>query len=72
MNEYCDFMEKYENAESSDMVSMLDDYYKMLKEYTDAMDSLSKLDTSNMSTADYKYYLNVTNRVSKRLLEIGQ
>ena len=36
------------------------------------MDSLSKLDTSNMSTADYKYYLDVTNRVSKRLLEIGQ
>ena len=65
-------MEKYENADSSDMVSMLDDYYKMLKEYTDAMDSLSKLDTSNMSTADYKYYLDVTNRVSKRLLEIGQ
>ena len=72
MNECWDFMEKYENADSSDMVSMLDDYYKMLKEYTDAMDSLSKLDTSNMSTADYKYYLDVTNRVSKRLLEIGQ
>lgn len=72
MNEYCDFMEKYENADSSDMISMLDDYYKMLDEYTDAMDALNKLDTSNMSTADYKYYLDVTNRVSKRLLKIGQ
>lgn len=72
MNEYCDFMEKYKNADSSDMISMLDDYYKMLDEYADAMDALNKLDTSSMSTADYKYYLDVTNRVSKRLLEVGQ
>ena len=71
MNEYCDFMEKYENADSSDVFSMLGDYSKMMSEYADAMDKLNELDTSKMSTADYKYYLDVTTRVSKRLLDVA-
>lgn len=71
MNEYCDFMEKYENADSSDVISMMGDYSKMLSEYADAMDKLNELDTSKMSTADYKYYLDVTTRVSKRLLDVA-
>lgn len=72
MNDYCDFMEKYKKADSSDAVSMLSDYYEILNEYTEAMDKLDKLDTDNMSTADYQYYIDVTSRVSKRLLEVGQ
>lgn len=72
MNKYCDFMEKYNSASSSDALAMLNDYYKMLDEYSEAMDKINNLDTSNMSTADYEYYLDVTNRVSKRLLEVAQ
>ncbi|GEM_PF-2130045 len=71
MNDYCDFMVKYQSADSSDALAMLDDYYSILDEYTKAMDELNSLDTSTMSTADYEYYLDVTNRVSKRLLEVS-
>ncbi len=70
MNEYCDFMEKYQSASSSDVLSMLSDYSNMLDEYTEAMNSLDKQDTDSMSAADYQYYLDVTTRVSKRLLEV--
>lgn len=72
MDQYCDFMKKYQHADSSEMISMLNDYYKMLEEYASALDSINNLDTSNMSTADYQYYLDVTNRVSKKLLEVAQ
>lgn len=71
MNDYCDFMEKYKNADSSDLASMLDDYTKTLKEYSEAMDELNAIDTNSLSTADMEYYLDVTNRVSKRLLEVS-
>lgn len=70
MDEYCDFMAKYQSADSSDILSMLSDYSDMLEKYSEAMDSLNKLDTGSMSTADYQYYLDVTTRVSKRLLEV--
>ncbi len=71
MDEYCDFMVKYQSADSADMLSMLSDYSDMLEKYSEAMDSLNKLDTDSMSTADYQYYLDVTTRVSKRLLEVA-
>lgn len=72
MNEYVDFMLKYQNANSTDALSMLGDYTSMLSKYTDAMTALSKIDEGSLNSADLAYYLDVTNRVTKRLLEVGQ
>lgn len=72
MNSYCDFMERYQNASSSDALSMLGDYTKMLSQYTDAMSALSEIDQDSLDADDLAYYLDVTNRVTKRLLEVAQ
>jgi len=71
MDKYCDFMEKYKNASSTDALSMLGDYSEMLQDYTDALTSLEKIDTTKLSAADYKYYIEVTTRVTKRLADAG-
>lgn len=72
MNEYCDFMERYERASSADALSMLSDYTSMLTKYTDAMSALAEIDQNSLGTEDLAYYLDVTNRVSRRLLEVAQ
>lgn len=67
MNDYADFMEKY--AESDDMTAMLGDYMDYMSKYQEAMDALEKIESQDMTDAELAYYLEVTNRVSQRLLE---
>lgn len=69
MNEYIDFMKKYNN--SDDKIGMLNDYNKMLKQYTTAIKKLGEIDEDSLSTEDLEYYIEVTERVNKRLSEIG-
>ena len=70
MNKYCDFMVKYN--ESSDTAAMLDDLNAITAEELEWSDKVNAVDQSSLSTADQAYYLEVTNRVNKRLLEISQ
>lgn len=70
MNEYVDFMEKYENSDNP--AEMLSDYTKILNKYTDYLQALDKYEPDEMSEADAAYYLEVTTWVSKRLLEAAQ
>lgn len=72
MNSYCDFMERYQNASQTDALAMLGDYTSMLTQYTDAMSALSEIDEGSLGGDDLAYYLEVTGRVTKRLLEVGQ
>ena len=60
-------MEKY--SESDDAASMLGDYLKMMKVYSDAAEKLDQIDDEELTDAELMYYLEVTNRVEKRLLE---
>ena len=69
MNEYIDFMKKYNN--SDEKIGMLNDYNKMLKQYTTAIKKLGEIDEDSLSTEDLEYYIEVTERVNKRLSEIG-
>ena len=69
MNEYCDFMEKYEN--SDDVASMLNDYTEYMKKYADFTQKMDDMGNSDLNTEELKYYLDVQNRVSQRLLTVS-
>ncbi len=69
MDEYCKFMKKYNN--SSDQASMMMDYLNYLDKYSEMVEKLNEWDQNEMSDADLKYYLDVTNRVSKKLIDTG-
>lgn len=67
MDEYCDFMKKY--SESPDDLSLLVSYLDYMTKYTEAMENLDKIDDMDMNDAELKYYLEVTTRVSAKLIE---
>ncbi len=71
MNEYVEFMKKYMNADAASMVSMMGDYYKILARYTEFAEKIDALDESELTNAELAYYLEVTNRVSQKLLTVG-
>ncbi|MDO4891504.1 MAG: hypothetical protein Q3963_09065, partial [Coriobacteriaceae bacterium] len=66
MDEYVDFMQRYKDSGYS--ASMLSEYTDMLQKYNDFSEKINAMDTSNMSNADYAYYIEVTSRVSQKLL----
>lgn len=69
MDEYVAFMQKYKDSGYS--ASMLGDYTSMLQKYTEFSQKIDAMDTDNMSTADYQYYIEVTSRVSQKLLDVA-
>lgn len=72
INNYCDFMEKYNNAGLEDTAAMLADYTSYLQQYTETIDALNSIDENSLSAADLAYYIEVNGRISQRLLEVGQ
>lgn len=75
MDEYEEFMDKYvdfmKSYDAND-VTMLSEYTELLSQYNTYMDKVSKIDEDSLSSADLAYYLDVTNRVNKKLLEVQQ
>lgn len=66
MDKYVDFMKSYDAND----VTMLSEYTELLSEYTDFADKIADIDEDSLSSADLAYYLDVTNRVNKKLLEV--
>ena len=71
MDEYVDFMQKYMNADPSSMVPMMEDYYSILARYTEFVEKIDAFDESELTNAELAYYLEVTNRVSQKLLSVA-
>ena len=47
------------------------DYSDYMSSYADVMQKMNEIDTENLSPADYAYYVEVTARIQKKLLEIS-
>ena len=71
MDEYVEFMQKYLNADPASMVSMMEDYYSILARYTEFAEKIDAFDESELTNAELAYYLEVTNRVSQKLLSVA-
>ena len=71
MDEYVDFMQHYMNDESDSTLSMMGDYYRILRRYTEFAEKIDAFDESELTNAELAYYLEVTNRVSQKLLSVA-
>ena len=71
MDEYVDFMQHYMNDESDSTLSMMGDYYRILRRYTEFEEKIDAFDESELTNAELAYYLEVTNRVSQKLLRVA-
>ena len=69
MDEYIEFMEKYEKADPASAALMLSDYYQLMKQYKEFAEKLDAMDESEYTNAEWAYYLEVTNRVNQKLLK---
>lgn len=70
MEEYVEFMVKYQN--STDVSAMLSDYSEIMEKYADYTKAIQQYNQEEMLPADAAYLLEITTRVSQKLLEIAQ
>lgn len=66
---YCEVMKKYEENPSD--LELLSEMTELLSEETVMLDEMEKMDQSEMNTAELAYYLEVTARIEKKLLEVA-
>lgn len=69
IDEYILFMKKY-MEDPGNAVSMLGEYASIMEKYGEFAEAVEKYDEKEMSTADAKYYLEVTNRINQKMLDI--
>ncbi len=71
MDEYVEFMQKYAKADANSMAAMMGDYFSMLSRYADFSEKIDALGEADLTNAELAYYLEVTNRVSQKLLKVA-
>ena len=71
INDYVDFMKKYENASDDEYLSMLQEYTEMMTKYADMTEKMNTIDTTTLSPDDLAYYTAVMGRVTQKLDELN-
>ena len=67
MDEYIAFMMKYTNS-TAKTSQMLIDYGEYMKKYIDVVDAFEKWKSIDLNTEEAKYYIEVSMRVSQKLM----
>ena len=66
---YCEVMKKYQ--EDSSNLELLSEMTGLLSEETTMLEEMENMDQSEMNAAELAYYLEVTARIEKKLLEVA-
>ena len=66
---YCDVMKRYQ--EDTTDLALMSEMLDLLSEEADMLEQMENMDQSEMSDAELAYYLEVTLRIEKKLLEIA-
>lgn len=68
-DEYIAFMERYKASEGTDL-GLLADYASYMQKYSEMMEAMDAWDEQEMNQAELAYYIEVTSRISQKLLAV--
>lgn len=68
-DEYVAFMQKYNDSDNT--LAMLPDYLKLVGQAEEANKKLDEWDDGTLNDAELKYYIEVTSRISQKLVDIS-
>lgn len=69
-DDYVEFMKKYQN--SDDIAGLMGEYTDFLTKYAETMEALNSIDESDLSEEEALYYMEVSTRISQKLLEVTE
>ena len=68
MDEYVEFMNMYKTGSPNEIINLLGQYSEIMKKYVEFNEALDEFDTSSLNNAEMAYYIEVTSRVSQKLI----
>lgn len=68
-DEYISFMERYKASDGTDL-GLLADYASYMQKYSEMMEAMDAWDEQEMNQAELAYYIEVTSRISQKLLAV--
>lgn len=68
-DEYVAFMQKYNDSDNT--LAMLPDYLKLVAQAEEANKKIDEWDDGTMNDTELKYYIEVTSRISQKLIDIS-
>lgn len=69
-DEYCEFLKKYDENPSD--FTLLAKYAEMMAKAAEMTEKFDAWEADDLNTEELKYYLDVNNRVAKKLLEVTE
>lgn len=67
---YCEVMKKYQDNPSD--LELMSEVTDLLSEETTMLEQMEDMDESEMNSAELAYYIEVTARIEKKLLEVAE
>lgn len=68
-DEYCEFMKAY--SENPYDLTLLGQYAEIVEKATEAEEAFEEWDNDDLNDAELKYYLEVSSRISQKLLDVA-
>lgn len=69
-DKYIDFMNRYENADTTELLSLMADYAQYMTDFIETMDAMEEMEDEEMSTEEALYYAQVSSRISRKLMAV--
>lgn len=69
-DDYVDFMKKYQSSDN--IAGLMGEYADFLTKYAETMEAFNSVDESTLSEEEALYYVEVSTRISQKLLEVAE
>lgn len=69
-DKYIDFMNRYESADTTELMNMMTDYLQYMTDFVETMEEMEEMEDEEMSTEEALYYAQVTSRISRKLMAV--
>ena len=70
-DEYIAFMKKYNDSDNFDL-NLINDYTEFISKYADFTEKFAKWENEDLNAEETAYYIQVQNRVNKKILELSK
>ncbi|MBR5521178.1 MAG: hypothetical protein IKU54_04195 [Oscillospiraceae bacterium] len=67
-DDYIVFINKYKTANSTEAISLMSDYARYMAQFAETMEAMEGMENIEMSDEEIIYYMEVTSRISRKLL----
>ena len=71
MDEYVAFMRKYTAADPASILILMGDYTRIVSRFSEYEEKMESFDERDLNTAEFAFFLEVTNRVNQKLLSVS-